>query len=76
MSKWITREADWKDYDIYDTEPSWSTRWLNWIGSPSFTIEPKLLEYLRPDLKMVGGKETDKKKIVKRRNSPKPQDNK
>ena len=52
---WITREENWKDYDIYDTKPSWGERWQRWIGTPSFTIESKLLEYLRPDLKMAGG---------------------
>ena len=60
---WITREEDWKDYDVYDSEPSWSDRWLNWIGTPAFSIEPKLLECLRPDLKMKGGVEKEIKKI-------------
>ena len=65
-SMWITREETWKDYDIYDTEPSWGERWQRWIGTPSFTVEPKLLERLRPDLKMVGG-EKQIKKIIKKK---------
>ncbi len=61
---WITREATWKDYDIYDTEPFWSTRWQRWAGSTIAHIAPKILECLRPDLKMVGGRERDNIKQV------------
>ncbi len=70
MSKWITREETYSNYDIYETKPFWVSRWLRWGGTPLFRVDSKLLESLRPDLKLKGGLNKKKQKEIKKLSKP------
>lgn len=63
---WVTRENTFSDYDIYETEPFWLNRWLKWGGTPLFSVDAKLLERLRPDLKLKGGLNKEGQKEIKK----------
>ena len=65
MSRWITREDTFSDYQIHISKPFWNERWLCW-SDEDFTISVELLEILRPDLKLKGGLNKKGQKEIKK----------